>query len=184
MTAINGDKKIEDIKVGDKVLSKNPETGEIAYKRVTKLYRNETHAWVTIHLGKKHEITCTLLHIFFVSGIGKRNAFTLKQGSQLFDKDGNKITVTWVDIKRTKHSETTYNIEVEDFHTYFVSGLGIWVSNICVFKKNGVEVRVNTNSERESPHAHILLDGKRVEEIDENGDIVFSKGNKIGNIKN
>ncbi|MBQ8141663.1 MAG: hypothetical protein IJ194_00695 [Bacilli bacterium] len=53
-----------------------------------------------------------------------------------------------------------------------------------MFKKNGVEVRVNINSERESPHAHILLDGKRVEEIDENRDIVFSKGNKIGNIKN
>ena len=128
-----GDKKIEDIKVGDKVLSKNPETGEIAYKKVTKLYRNETHVWVTIHLGKKIEITTTLLHAFFVSGVGLRNAFTLKQGSQLIDKDGNKRTVTWVDIKRTKfketHKETTYNIEVEDFHTYFVSSIGIWASN-------------------------------------------------------
>ena len=53
-----------------------------------------------------------------------------------------------------------------------------------MFKKNGVEVRVNINSERESPHTLFLLDGKRVEEIDENGDIVFPKGNKIGNIKN
>ena len=132
----DGDKKIEDIKVGDKVLSKNPETGEIAYKKVTKLYRNETHVWVTIHLGKKIEITTTLLHAFFVSGVGLRNAFTLKQGSQLIDKDGNTRTVTWVDIKRTKfketHKEATYNIEVEDFHTYFVSSIGIWVSNTCI----------------------------------------------------
>ena len=84
---------------------------------------------MTIHLGKKIEITTTLLHAFFVSGVGLRNAFTLKQGSQLIDKDGNKRTVTRVDIKRAKHSETTYNIEVEDFHTYFVSSIGIWASN-------------------------------------------------------
>ena len=80
---------------------------------------------MTIHLGKKIEITTTLLHAFFVSGVGLRNAFTLKQGSQLIDKDGNTRTVPWVDIKRAKYSETTYNIEVEDFHTYFVSTLGI-----------------------------------------------------------
>ena len=124
----NGDKKIEDIKVGEKVLSKNPETGEITYKTVTKLYRNETHAWVTIHLGKKYVITTTLLHVFFVSGAGRKNAYTLKQGSQLFDMNGNNRTVTSLEIKKTKHNEKTYNIEVEDFHTYFVSSLGIWVS--------------------------------------------------------
>ncbi|MBQ8141752.1 MAG: hypothetical protein IJ194_01170 [Bacilli bacterium] len=29
----------------------------------------------------------------------------------------------------------TYNIEVEDFHTYFVSSLGIWVHNMCAKAK-------------------------------------------------
>nr|WP_275100555.1 RHS repeat-associated core domain-containing protein [Paenibacillus alvei] len=36
-----GEKNIEDIEVGDKVLSKNEETGETAYKEVTRLYRND-----------------------------------------------------------------------------------------------------------------------------------------------
>ena len=124
-----GDKKIEDIKVGDKVLSKNPETGEIAYKRVTKLYRNETRCWMTISLSKKVSITCTLLHIFFVSGFGRKNAYSLHQGAQLIDQTGKSHTISNIDIKQLNFEETTYNIEVEDFHTYFVSSIGIWVSN-------------------------------------------------------
>ena len=125
-----GDKKIEDIKVGDRVLSKNPETGEIAYKKVTKLYRNETFFWFTIFLSKKESITTTLLHVFFWSNGEKRNAFTLKQAANLVDDKGKIHPIKYVKlIHHLRHYETTYNIEVEDFHTYFVSQSGVWVSN-------------------------------------------------------
>ena len=47
---------------------------------------------------------------------------------------------------------TVYNIEVEDFHTYFVGELGIWVHNSCEIptrvNKFDVEPR---NSERATP---------------------------------
>ncbi|MBQ8142159.1 MAG: Hint domain-containing protein [Bacilli bacterium] len=124
-----GDKKIEDIKVGDRVLSKNPETGEIAYKKVTKLYRNETFFWFTIFLSKKESITTTLLHVFFWSNGEKRNAFTLKQAANLVDDKGKIHPIKYVKlIHHLRHDEKTYNIEVEDFHTYFVGQSGIWVS--------------------------------------------------------
>jgi hypothetical protein len=46
--------------------------------------------------------------------------------------------LSWGDMEEKDRLEVTvYNIEVEDFHTYYVSGLGIWVHNAnCV----GVEV--------------------------------------------
>lgn len=40
-----GYKAIEDVKVGDKVLAYNEETGEQAYKEVVRLFRNETKEW-------------------------------------------------------------------------------------------------------------------------------------------
>ena len=42
IVTIDGNKPIEDIVVGDQVLAKDPETGEVAYKEVGELYRNYT----------------------------------------------------------------------------------------------------------------------------------------------
>lgn len=58
MLTEDGHKNIEDIKVGDKVLSKNEKTGEQGYKRVSRLFRGKTSRIVNLRirdLSKSHQ---------------------------------------------------------------------------------------------------------------------------------
>ncbi|WP_060819076.1 polymorphic toxin-type HINT domain-containing protein [Paenibacillus riograndensis] len=45
----------------------------------------------------------------------------------LVQSDGNTLEITSIELLH-KHV-TVYNMTVDDFHTYFVSDLGIWVHN-------------------------------------------------------
>ena len=53
MTTEDGFKPIEEIEVGDKVLSEDELTGEVAVKKVTQTYVNETDELV--HIGVNEE---------------------------------------------------------------------------------------------------------------------------------
>ena len=60
-----GLKPIEEIEVGDEVLAYDEETGEQAYKPVTRLFRNTTEEWYHIRVNGE-EIVCTGGHPFYV----------------------------------------------------------------------------------------------------------------------
>ncbi|WP_135555998.1 polymorphic toxin-type HINT domain-containing protein [Paenibacillus cymbidii] len=123
-----GEKNIEDIEVGDKVLSKNEETGEQAYKEVTHLYRNDKEIIYEMTVGDQ-VIETTDNHPFWVESEGWVLAADLQVGDKLQQSNGNTLTID--SIKNVKHEEKVkvYNFTVADFHTYFVSDLGIWVHN-------------------------------------------------------
>ena len=61
----DGYKKIEDVEVGDKVLSYNEDTGNSDYKEVVRLFRNTTEKWVHIDVNGE-TITCTSEHPFYI----------------------------------------------------------------------------------------------------------------------
>ena len=85
-----GDKNIEDIEVGDKVLAKdenNPD-GELAYKEVTALYRNQRDDIIKLHVGE-HIIETTDNHPFWVEGKGWVFADELQVGDKLQKADGS-----------------------------------------------------------------------------------------------
>ncbi|AZS18191.1 hypothetical protein EI981_08050 [Paenibacillus lutimineralis] len=66
-----GEKPIEDIEVGNKVLAKdehNPD-GELAYKEVTALYRNQRDDIINLDVGNQI-IETTDNHSFWVEGKG------------------------------------------------------------------------------------------------------------------
>ncbi|WP_322908152.1 polymorphic toxin-type HINT domain-containing protein, partial [Paenibacillus sp. SGZ-1009] len=122
-----GEKNIEDIQVGDKVLSKNETTGEIAYKEVTDTFNHETDEIYNIHVGDQ-TIESTYNHPFYVKD--KRWTFVkdLKVGDLLVQSDGSTLKIESIELFH-KHV-TVYNMTVDEFHTYFVSDLGVWVHNI------------------------------------------------------
>jgi RHS repeat-associated protein len=130
-----GEKNIEDIKVGDKVLSKDEVTGEQAYKEVTHLYRNDKEIIYELTVGDQ-VIETTDNHPFWVEGKGWVLAADLQVGDELQQSNGNTLTID--NIKIVKHDEKVkvYNFTVADFHTYFVSDLGIWVHNINCLDSN------------------------------------------------
>ncbi|WDM24342.1 Hint domain-containing protein [Paenibacillus polymyxa] len=124
-----GEKNIEDIEVGDMVLSKDEDTGEIDYKEVTHLYRNNKEFIYKLTVGDE-VIETTDNHPFWVEGKGWVLAADLKVGNKLQQSNGNTLTVDKINIVRHDEKVKVYNFTVDDFHTYFVSDLGIWVHNI------------------------------------------------------
>jgi Pretoxin HINT domain len=111
------------------VLSDDPNTpGDIEYKQVLQTFVKETSNLVDIYIdGEK--ITTTEEHPFWVPDLGWVAAKDLHAGSLLQTK-----TESWLDVDKVeKHSglATVYNFEVQGFHTYFVSDLGLLVHNSC-----------------------------------------------------
>jgi hypothetical protein len=124
-----GEKNIEDIEVGDKVLSKDEETGEQDYKEVVALHRNEKETTYKLSVGNQI-IETTDNHPFWVDGKGWVLAVDLKVGYELVQSNGNHLKIDNIEIVHHDEKVKVYNFTVVDFHTYFVSSLGIWVHNI------------------------------------------------------
>ncbi|WP_156950970.1 polymorphic toxin-type HINT domain-containing protein [Saccharibacillus sacchari] len=121
-----GDKNIEDIQIGDQVLSKDDVTGEEGYKTVTATFDHMADEIYTIHVGGQ-EIESTYNHPFWVEGKGWTYVKDLQVGDELTQADGTKLEIEQIELEQ--RSARVYNMTVDEFHTYFVSDLGIWVHN-------------------------------------------------------
>ncbi|HZE69209.1 MAG TPA: RHS repeat-associated core domain-containing protein [Pyrinomonadaceae bacterium] len=128
-----GDKRIEDVRKGDLVLSFDPERANAGSLKpqaqlVTQTFARTASAVLDIHIGNA-TITATPEHPFWVVKQGWTAAGELRRGSALLTKDG---TVVHVDtIERREGKFKVYNFEVGDAHTYYVSALGVLVHNQC-----------------------------------------------------
>lgn len=130
VTTEDGFKPIEEIQVGDRVLSEDETTGEVSVKTVTETYVNETDELV--HIGVNGEtISATPSHPFYVDKLGWTLARSLKAGDVLVLSNGELVTVEWVQHEILESPIYVYNFEVEDFHTYFVGKCGVLVHNMC-----------------------------------------------------
>ena len=130
VTTEDGQEPIEEIEVGDKVLSENELTGEVAVKTVTETYVNETDELV--HIGVNGEtISATPTHPFYVDKLGWTLARSLRAGDVLVLSNGELVTVEWVQHEILESPIKVYNFEVEEFHTYFVGECGVLVHNWC-----------------------------------------------------
>lgn len=125
-----GEKPIEEIEVGDKVLSKdeNHVDGVVGYKEVTALYQNQRDDIIKLHIGKQM-IETTDNHPFWVEGKGWVFADELEAGDRLQKDDGSDLTIDRIEFVKLNEPVTVYNFTVEDYHTYYVTDLGIWVHN-------------------------------------------------------
>ena len=75
------------------------------------------------------EIVTTETHPFYVNDRGFIKAGELIVGDELLDVNGNVLLVENFDVELTEEPVKVYNFEVEDFHTYYVSGFGVLVHN-------------------------------------------------------
>ncbi len=139
----SGNKKIEDIEVGDEVWSYDEETGEKSLKKVVRLFGNKTDKW--IHLLFKNDATkeieklvCTPEHPFYVEHLGWVEANKLLENDKVLLYNNTVATLIGKEVEPLKIAEATYNFEVEDYHTYYVGEENILVHNDCI--------GVNTNS--------------------------------------
>ncbi|SCK13828.1 MULTISPECIES: polymorphic toxin-type HINT domain-containing protein [unclassified Streptomyces] len=116
-------KDIEDIKVGDKVRAADPETGETGSRTVTRLIRTEddkhfNELSIATEDGVQ-KLDATFEHPFWSpSEDAWLEARQLKPGMTLLTDDADTVIVT-ANREYTRHART-YNLTVEDLHSYYV----------------------------------------------------------------
>jgi hypothetical protein len=125
-----GEKPIEDIEVGDKVLAKSDVNGEVAYKEVVGLFQKQSDEIYSFYVGNE-VIEATKEHPVWIDGRGWTEVKDLKVGDLLVTSDGRKMAID--KIVKEPRVTTVYNFEVANYNSYFVSNLGIWVHNCSVF---------------------------------------------------
>jgi intein/homing endonuclease len=131
-----GSKAIEQIRVGDLVLS-SPEkvgAGQIGARRIKEVTRGRAKL-VGITVGG-HLIQASREHPFFVRGESWTSASSLSVGDLLRTHDGR-----WVQIEEVAEGPESlvYNVRVEENRTYFVGsgdwGFSLWVRDSCGITK-------------------------------------------------
>ena len=124
-----GLKNIEDIKPGDLVLSTETDTMERGYKPVVETYIRKTKELIHFIIGGK-EVVTTPEHPFYVVGAGFVAAALLCIGTPLVDVEGKELQVEQIYREDLGQEEVSvYNFQVEDWHTYHVSDVGVLVHN-------------------------------------------------------
>jgi len=125
-------KIIQDIQVGDLVLTRNEDSGEHEYKPVIHLIHNEEmKKALLIKLSNGKVINATPGHLIFVGGEWI-SAEKIRSGGSIYSLD-KKVVVESVSISREKVS--VYNFTVEGNHNYFVGKNGVLVHNISPCEK-------------------------------------------------
>jgi hypothetical protein len=81
-----------------------------------------------LHVGDE-VIETTDNHPFWVEGKGWIFADELEVGDKLQKADGSNLTIDKVEFVKLDKPVTVYNFTVADFHTYYVTDIGIWVHN-------------------------------------------------------
>ncbi|MFC3149441.1 polymorphic toxin-type HINT domain-containing protein [Litoribrevibacter euphylliae] len=128
-----GLKPIEDVEVGDLVVSKDDVTGDVKLKPVVQLFVNHNKPILNLILvdeqGVEEEFGVTQEHPFNIENKGWVNAGDLLVGEKVIGLKDRELFVKSVSLAASLH--TTYNFEVADYHSYFVGEIGAWVHNDC-----------------------------------------------------
>jgi serpin B len=128
-----GPRPIEALEAGDLVLARdeNNVEGPLQPKRIEKLHRSNGE--IIELLVKGRLIRTTKTHPFFVKGKGWLPAGELLPRDLLSTSIGDWVEVNAV--QRTGAAEPLFNLQVADYHTYFVGreewGFAVWVHNSC-----------------------------------------------------
>jgi hypothetical protein len=129
-------KPIKGVKLGDKVMATDPETGEQGPRTVIDLIRHGgAHTMVAVRLTDGTTIDATDGHPFWVANRGARggwvDAIDLRAGDQVVAGDGTRVEIAGVGVR--VEDLRAFNLTVGDLHTYYVGVDEILVHNAgCV----------------------------------------------------
>lgn len=125
---VSGYTVIENIKAGDSVISTDPDTFEVAEKKVLETYVRQVERLVYLTVNGE-EIVTTVDHPFYVKNRGFVNACDLQIGNKVINVSGDALVIENIITEFVNNPVTVYNFQVEDFHTYYVGNNRILVHN-------------------------------------------------------
>lgn len=117
-----GPMAIEQVRIGDCVLSQDPESGELAYKPVLATTVRPPSPLINIRV-EGETIRATRGHPFWVSGIGWQMAKELKAGQWLHTAAGPVL----IESCEQHGTAEAYSLVVADFNSFFVGELQVLV---------------------------------------------------------
>ena len=178
VAAEDGQKRIDEIKVGDKVWAYNVETGETELKKVTTVYVHEVEE--ILHLSTTEgDIDTTTNHPFYVIDKGWVAAGDLEEGDEVYNLDGSTAVIIDSELEKLDDSLLVYNLEIEDFHTYFVGYEPVLVHNSCSDSYHG-----NSSKSTKKQHGYEIIEsdtGKVVKTGISGGDLNINGSSKRAN---
>ncbi len=110
---------IENIKVGDRVMSYNEATGMTEVKTVTQTFTSTHEEVVKVTHSGGQTITSSVGHRYYTQR-GWIGAEDLRAGDILQLVNGETVVVELVQHELLENSQTLYNFEVKDNHNYYV----------------------------------------------------------------
>ncbi|WP_145054373.1 polymorphic toxin-type HINT domain-containing protein [Lignipirellula cremea] len=140
-------RNIEDIEVGDTVVSFNEETGENQVKPVTDAFDRVSDHLRILEIetadGELQTLETTNEHPFFTPHSGWVNAGELQVGDTVLDHQRQAATVRRTEYEPHPEGVAVYNLTVADSHTYFAGeqrseSSPFLVHNTCVSSLKGV----------------------------------------------
>jgi Pretoxin HINT domain len=119
---MDGPRKIESIREGDRVLSQDTSTGELAFKSVLATHLNGPAETFRIAIDGE-TIVATGIHRFWKAGTGWTMARDLKAGDQLRILDG----IVAIKSIKPDANQMVYNLTVAENRTFMVGAAGLLV---------------------------------------------------------
>lgn len=139
-------KNIEDVKVGDYVLTRSEGNDKPVKAKVLNTHATEADGYLILNSNLK----VTANHIMWVNG-GWKEAGSIQSGDVLTDNQGKKVYIESIEWQRGKFQ--VYNLEVEKYHTYFAGG--VWVHN-----EKGLDRNVFKDTAYWNPTLHTDASGR------------------------
>lgn len=128
----NGAVAIEDITVGDRVLSYDYVTGEQSYQTVTATFIRQTNELIALSVCGEQIVT-TPRHPFYVVNDDTYHGYTaaeyLSAGDCILTADGNYAVIEAVEKQLLAEPINVYNFTVENNHSYYVGETELLVHN-------------------------------------------------------
>ena len=123
---------IADVKVGDKVLATDPETGKTQAGPVAALIRHSgKHTMVELTLDDGSKIATTDHHPFWDASTHTfTDAIDLRVGDQVLSESGRTLTITTERVY--VQTLAAYNLQIDGIHTYYAGITPILVHNSCI----------------------------------------------------
>lgn len=126
-----GLKPIERVVVGDSVLSRDVQSGELTWKPVLRATTRPPEVTSTISVGDE-VFRCTPGHLFWISGKGWQKASQIEAGD-IMHGAGEPMVVTATGRSTPR---PTFNLEVADFRSYFVGKSMVMTHDVTPRRQN------------------------------------------------